>query len=78
MPLYLNRYAMDGNVRRTGARADRYLEDLEFAFRDERLDGFDLYELWALAAPSADATRVEPLTEVLPRVGQLARTLGIA
>ena len=51
VPLYLNRYAMDGNVRRTGARADRYLEDLEFAFRDERLDGFDLYELWALAGP---------------------------
>lgn len=78
VPLYLNRYAMDGNVRRTGARADRYLEDLEFAFRDERLDGFDLYELWALAAPSADGTRVEPLTEVLPRVGELARRLGIA
>ncbi|MBM4408430.1 MAG: hypothetical protein FJ038_07515 [Chloroflexi bacterium] len=77
VPLYLNRYAMDGNTRRTGVRADRYLEDFEFAFRDERLDGFDLYELWALAGPSADGSRVEPLTELLPRVGRLARRLGI-
>ena len=60
VPMYLNRYAMDGNMRRTGVRADRYLEDLEVAFRDERLDGFDLYELWALAGPSADGQRVEP------------------
>ena len=69
---------MDGNTRRTGVRADRYLEDLEVAFHDERLDGFDLYELWALAGPSADGSRVEPVTELLPRIGQLARRLGIA
>jgi hypothetical protein len=78
VPLFLNRYAMDSNTRRTGERADRYLEDLELAFRDERLDGFDLYELWALAGPTADGSRVEPLTELLPRVGAVARRLGIA
>jgi len=77
VPLYLNRYAMDGNTRRTGARADRYLEDLEVAFHDERLDGFDLYELWALAGPSADGSRVEPLTELLPRIAAVSHRLGI-
>ena len=78
VPLFLNRYAMDGHMRRTGVRADRYLEDLEVAFHDERLDGFDLYELWALAGPSADGRRIEPLTELLPRIGGLARRIGIA
>jgi hypothetical protein len=77
VPLVLNRYAMDGNTRRTGARADRYLEDLEVAFHDDRLDGFDLYELWALAGPNAAGSRVEPVTELLPRIGALARKLGI-
>lgn len=77
VPLVLNRYAMEGNTRRSGERLDRYLDELEFAVRDPRLDGFDLYELWALARPSADGRRIEPIGDFLPKVTERARQLGL-
>ena len=78
VPLMVNRYAMDGGVRRTGARLEQYLDDLEFVYRDPRLDGFDVYEFWALARPSADGLRIEPIGDFLPKLAERARKLGLA
>ena len=78
VPLVLNRYAMEGDTIRTGARLERYLDELEFAVRDPRLDGFDLYEWSVLARPSTDGARVEPIGDFLPKLSERARRLGLA
>ncbi len=78
VPLVLNRYAMEGSTRRSGERLERYLDELEFAVRDPRLDGFDVYEFWALAKPSADGRRIEPIGDFLPRLSERARRLGLS
>jgi hypothetical protein len=78
VPLVLNRYAMDGGVRRTGARLEQYLDDLQYAFSDPRLNGFDVYEFWALAKPSIDGRRIEPIGDFLPKLAERARKLGLA
>ena len=78
VPLVLNRYATEGNTRRSGERLARYLDELEFAVRDPRLDGFDVYEVWALARPSADGQRIEPIGDFLPKLSERARKLGIS
>jgi len=77
VPLYLNRYAMQGNTARSGERLERYLDELEYASRDARLDGFDLYEWSVLARPSADGSRIEPIGDFLPKLSERARRLGI-
>ena len=78
VPLVLNRYAMEGGRRRSGDRLERYLDDLEWVVRDGRLDGFDLYEFWALARPSADGSRIEPIGDFLPKLAERARKLGLS
>ena len=78
VPLVLNRYAMDGGIRRQGARLERYLDDLTDAFRHPALDGFDVYELWAIARPSADGSHIEPIGDFLPRIAERAKRLGLS
>jgi hypothetical protein len=77
VPLFLNRYAMDGGIRREGARLEQYLDDLEFAFRHPALAGFDVYENWAIQQPAADGSRLEPIGDFLPKIAERARRLGI-
>jgi hypothetical protein len=78
VPLHLNRYAMEGGRRRTGDRLRHYLDDLEFVVRDGRLQGFDVYEFWVLARPSADGTRIEPTGDFLPKLREQVERLGLA
>jgi hypothetical protein len=78
VPLVLNRYAMEGNRRRSGERLERYLDELEWVYRDGRLDGFDVYEHWALARPSADGRSIEPIGDFLPKLRERIRRLGLA
>jgi hypothetical protein len=77
VPLFLNRYAMDGGIRREGDRIERYLDDLEYAYRHPALSGFDVYELWAIAQPSTDGRHIEPIGDLLPRLAERAKRLGI-
>lgn len=78
VPLFLNRYAMDGGIRREGERLERYLDDLEYAFRHPALAGFDVYENWALQQPTRDGSRLAPVGDFLPKIAERARRLGIA
>jgi hypothetical protein len=78
VPLVLNRYAMEGGRRRSGDRLEHYLDDLEWVYRDGRLDGFDLYEFWALARPSTDGSRIEPIGDFLPKLAERTRKLGLS
>jgi hypothetical protein len=77
VPLSLNRYAMDGGVRREGGRLEQYLDDLEYAYRHPALAGFDVYENWAVQQPSTDGSRLEAIGDFLPRIAERARRLGI-
>jgi hypothetical protein len=78
IPLYLNRYAMAGGVIVTGERQDRYLDDLEVAYHEPRLAGFDVYEVFTLMRPTSDGLSVEPIGDFAERLKRQVRRLGIA
>lgn len=77
IPVYLNRYAMAGGVTHTGQGMDRYLEDIEIAYSDPRLAGFDVYEVFTLVRPSGDGRAVEPIGDFAELLKRKARRLGI-
>jgi hypothetical protein len=77
IPVNLNRYAMAGGVTHTGEGMDRYLEDIEVAYGDPRIAGFDVYEVFTLVRPGADGRAIEPIGDFAERLRRKARRLGI-
>ena len=71
IPAYLNRYLS----RAVGL--DEYLSDMEAAFHDPRLDGFDLYEYSVLAHATPDGSRLEPVDDSMERIAAKAKDLGL-
>ena len=70
LPVYLNGFA--GLV-----PTDEYVADLESAFRDDRLAGFDIYELAAVMLPSPDGSRLESVEDKIECIRDKARALGL-
>ena len=71
MPVYLNGFA-------TLSPTDEYVSDLESAFRDDRIAGFDIYELASVALPSPDGSRLVPVEDKMERIRAKAVELGLA
>ena len=72
VPAYLNRYL---------ARAvslDEYLTDMETAYNDGRLAGFDLYETANIAHATPDGSDVVSLGDTVELIRAKARELGLA
>ena len=72
VPAYLNRYL--------GRAVDMqgYLSDMEAAYNDPRLAGFDLYEYSILAHATTDGSDLVPVGDKIELIGAKSRQLGLA
>ena len=71
VPAYLNRYLS----RAVGI--EEYLSDMEAAFHDPRIAGFDLYEYSVLAHATPDGAYLEPLNDRIGLIKAKAHELGL-
>jgi hypothetical protein len=71
LPVMLNRYVS------RAVSTDDFVADMERVYRDDRFQGFDVYEVLHLMRPTPDGSDLRPVEERLERLGVAARKLGI-